>query len=67
MVSLAGYLGLVQVSARDGGKLERGETVTRGESLIDLNTVTADLVEEEDEKSRLLDLNFFMKFYQDRQ
>ena len=67
MVSLAGYLGLVQVSARDSGKLERGETVTRGESLIDVNTVTADLVEEEDEKSRLLDLNFFMKFYQDRQ
>ena len=67
MVSLAGYLGLVQVSARDSEKLERGETVTRGESLIDLNTVTADLVEEEDEKSRLLDLNFFMKFYQDRQ
>ena len=33
------------------GKLERGETVTRGESLIDLNTGTADLVEEEDEKS----------------
>ena len=67
MVSLAGYLGLVQVSARDGGQLERGETATREESLIDLNTVTADLVEEEDEKSRLLDLNFFMKFYQDRQ
>ena len=51
VVSLAGYLGLVQVSARDGGKLERGETVTRGESLIDINSVTADLVEEEDEKS----------------
>ena len=51
MASLARYLGLVQVSARDGGKLERGETVTRGESLIDLNSVTADLVEEEDEKS----------------
>ena len=52
VVSLAGYLGLVQVSVRDGGKLERGETASRGgESLIDLNTVTADLVEKEDEKS----------------
>ena len=51
MVSLARYLGLVQVSARDGGQLERGEPASRGESLIDLNTVTADLVEEEDEKS----------------
>ena len=51
LVSLAGYLGLVQVSVRDGGKLERGKTASRGESLIDLNTVTADLVEKEDEKS----------------
>ena len=34
MVSLVGYLGLVQVSARDGGQLERGETVTRGEFVI---------------------------------
>ena len=38
---MAGNLGLVQVSARDGGQLERGETATRGESLV----------EEEDEKS----------------